>query len=282
VVAVSIQPSSHPGRSDFPSPVGGDSFFHGSASARSQRFKGSIPYAVGSACYPSRFAARWPSTARVRFCARVRRPPHSHCPPRAPLRLKRHCRSRPALLAQVGERYPAFFAPTGSCARPHGSRRLRSSLFLRVLAGCFESLLPCDPSRRYLCDPCTGAWVRTPPRSSGASVRFFPPGFGLAQGSTGSARGTLPQRSFTRGGDFGAATIRSRSGSVTRLAHRLLRRSGHVSLPPLGRIRRAEPRPLPVPGCGIATCPNRTTDTIELTDALASIHLLDRSLVGCS
>jgi len=34
MVAVSVQPSSHPGRSDFPSPVGGGSFFHGTSSLR--------------------------------------------------------------------------------------------------------------------------------------------------------------------------------------------------------------------------------------------------------
>jgi len=132
----------------------------------------------------------------------------------------------PCAQAQVGGRYPAFIAPTGSCARPPGSRRLRLCLFLRVFAGCVESLLPVGPSRRYLCDPCTVAWIRTPPRSGGASVRFFPPVLGLSIGSTASARGTIPQRSFVRGRYFGAATIRLCSGSATRLAHSLLRRSG--------------------------------------------------------
>ena len=48
------------------------------------------------------------------------------------------------------------------------------SLFRQVFAGCCEPLLEGGPSRRYLCDPCIGAWVRTPPRLSGALVCFFP------------------------------------------------------------------------------------------------------------
>jgi hypothetical protein len=54
------------------------------------------------------------------------------------------------------------------------------------------------------------------------------------------------------------------------------------ALPPLGRIHRAVFAPFPVANSGIATCLNRTTDTIELVDAFAPTHLLDRSLVGCS
>src|ERR1035441_1893283 len=53
------------------------------------------------------------------------------------------------------------------------------SLVRQVFAGCCEPLLEDGPSRRYLCDPCTGAWVRTPPRPNGARVRCFPLGIGL-------------------------------------------------------------------------------------------------------
>ena len=81
------------------------------------------------------------------------------------------------------------------------------SLFRQVFADCCEPLLDDGPSRRYLCDPCTGAWVRTPPRPSGACVRCFPLGIGLPLGSRGSARETFPQHSFSRGKYFEAATI---------------------------------------------------------------------------
>jgi hypothetical protein len=133
-------------------------------------------------------------------------PRRSHCPPRVPLHAPRRCRACPALLAQVSGSHAAFIAPTDSCARPSSCRRLRLSLFLRVLAGCGESLLHDGPSRHYLCDPCLGAWVPTPSRSSGALVRFFPESFGLTLGSSDSARDTLPQRSSMRGEYFGAAT----------------------------------------------------------------------------
>ena len=70
------------------------------------------------------------------------------------------------------------------------------SLFRQVLAGCCEPLLEDGPSRRYLCYPCTGAWVHTPPRFSGALVRFFPDHIGLILGLRNSAREKSPASSF--------------------------------------------------------------------------------------
>lgn len=91
-------------------------------------------------------------------------------------------------------------------------------LIRKVFAGCCQPLLEVGPSRRYLCDLCMGAWTRTPPRSIGACVRFFPIDIGLSLGSRRSARETLPQHSFMRGFHFGAAVIHSCSGSHTCLA----------------------------------------------------------------
>ena len=91
-------------------------------------------------------------------------------------------------------------------------------LIRKVFAGCRPPLLEVGPSRRYLCDLCIGAWTRTPPRSIGASVRFFPIDIGLSLGSRRSARETIPQHSFMRGFIFGAAVIHSCSGSHTCLA----------------------------------------------------------------
>ena len=228
-------------------------------------FKCSSTYTLAPPRYPCRFAVRRRIHALPALCPGVSLR-HSRCPPRVPL-------LRPTLLGR--------FALTDSCARPSSSRWLRSSLLRRVHAGCSEPLLHDGPSRHYLCDPCMGAWVRTPPRLSGALVRCFPLSIGLPLGSRGSARETFPQRSSTRGAYFEAATIPLCSGSHACLAHRLLRPSGPRSLRPPGRIHRASPLPLPVRGSGIATCPNRTTDKAGLLRNPRS-HPPDRSLVGCS
>ena len=72
-------------------------------------------------------------------------------------------------------------------------------LVQQVFAGCCEPLLEDGPSRRYLCGPCTGAWVRTSPRPNGACVRCFPLGIGLPLGSRGSARETSRNTAFRAG-----------------------------------------------------------------------------------
>ena len=91
-------------------------------------------------------------------------------PTESPFARGRRYLPRLTLQAPVGRRYPAFIAPTGSCARPPSSRRLRVSLFLRVLAGCCEPLLHDGPSRRYLCYLPAGAWTPTP-----AALQVFVP-----------------------------------------------------------------------------------------------------------
>ena len=152
-------------------------------------------------------------------------------------------------------RYPAFVAPTGSCARPSSSCRLRSSLLLQVFAGCCEPLLHDGPSRRYLCDPCTVAWVRTPPRFSGALVRFFPLNIGLSSGSTKSARETILQHSFTQGEISGLQPFAYVQASVLAWPPDCSDQTNHFAQP-RGRIHRAVPASLPTTGSGIATCPN--------------------------
>ena len=92
------------------------------------------------------------------------------------------------VLHVLNQHYLIFFAHTGSCARPKSSQCLSFTLVHRVFAGCCEPLLEDGPSRRYLCDLCIGAWVRTPPRLISAFIRFFLISFGLPLGSRGSAR----------------------------------------------------------------------------------------------
>jgi hypothetical protein len=197
MIAVSVQPSSHPGRSDFPSPVGGDSFSQCPFRTR-DRFKRSLAYTRPLLRYKHRFVPRFALSVLPGFESghgAARQP----LPTESPFARSRRYRFRSALKAQVGGRYPAFFALTGLCVKPPFSRRLRSSLFLQVFAGCRKSLLHGGLSRRYLCDPCEVACIRTPPRHRGVLVRFIPQHIGLAIGSSSSARETIPQRSFTRG-----------------------------------------------------------------------------------
>lgn len=178
--------------------------------------------------------------------------------------------------------YPAFIAPIGSCARPKSSCRLRSSLFRQVFAGCYEPLLEDGPSRRYLCDPCTGAWVRTPPRPNGVLVRFFPLGIGLPLGSRGSARERSRNAAF-RGGKFRGCN------------HSLMFRLPCSLGPPTAQTVRAQcpfglravytgqyPRRRRSRAPASLRVRIRTIDTAGLVRAIALIHLLDRSLVGCS
>ena len=173
MIAVSVQPSSHPGRSDFPSPVGGGSFFHGTSSVPIEGSSARSPtpshrHVIGPASLFVGLDRRL--SGSVPGCGADSQP----LPTESPFARSRCCRPRPTLQAQVGGSYPAFVALTGSCARPLSSRRLWSSLFLRVFAGCIESLLPSGPSRRYLCDPCLGAWVPYPATLRRCLCPFLP------------------------------------------------------------------------------------------------------------
>ena len=84
MIAVSVQPSSHPGRSDFPSPVGGDSLSR-CPFLNPNRLKRSLACTHRRSRYNHRFVA----------CLLIRDSPvlspvasahGNHCPPRAPLR----------------------------------------------------------------------------------------------------------------------------------------------------------------------------------------------------
>ena len=156
------------------------------------------------------------------------------------------------------------------------------SLVRQVLAGCCEPLLEDGPSRRYLCDPCTGAWVRTPPRPNGARVRCFPLGIGLPLGSRGSARETSRNTAF-RGGRF--------RGCNHSLMFRLPCLLGPLAAPTVRALSpcglRAVytgqyPRPCRPQAPASLRVRIRTIDTAGLVWAIALTHLLDRSLVGCS
>jgi hypothetical protein len=157
----------------------------------------------------------------LRHCVRKRPVVDAHCLPRAPLR-----DHGVTVFASRSWRESARVTPHSSLILAHAPDHHLPvgfvSLYLRVLAGCCEPLLHDGPSRRYLCDPCIGAWVPTPPRLSGAFVRFFPDHFGLILKLRDSARGRYPASSFPQGYCNEAATIRLSSGSHTCSTLRLL------------------------------------------------------------
>jgi hypothetical protein len=84
--------------------------------------------------------------------------------------------------------------PPSSLLRTHAPDQnpplLFDSLIRGVFAGCCQSLLGNGPSRRYLCNPCIGAWTLTPGCLSGASVRFFPESDSLTSVAPSSAHPT--------------------------------------------------------------------------------------------
>jgi hypothetical protein len=134
----------------------------------------------------------------------------------------------------------------------------------RVLAGCGEPLLEGGGSRRYLRNPCIGAWSHTPPRSPGAPTRFFPVDIGLTSHLTRSARETLLQSNFHRVSISGLQTF-------------LYVQAPMLARPPgcTYRIHRWAAGPftprngpeVTLRNCGIATCLNRAIGTAGLSPA---------------
>ena len=74
------------------------------------------------------------------------------------------------------------------CAPPKPSRRLCSRLYDESLQVTASPLLGVGGSRRYLHNPCIGAWSHTPPRLLSASTRFFLRNIGLTIEVSRSAR----------------------------------------------------------------------------------------------
>jgi hypothetical protein len=86
--------------------------------------------------------------------------------------------------------YSSVFARTGSCAAPVGlSPPSAFGLVWRVLAGCYQSLLPTAASRRYLRQSVLGCWI---PYPGGTRACFFHGAIGLPQRKSGSASRSYP------------------------------------------------------------------------------------------
>ena len=119
---------------------------------------------------------------------------------------------RGILYHHVSGRYPTFIARTGSCARPKRSCRHRSPLLRQVFAGCRHSLLRVGPSRRYLCESCSGCLDLYPGGSPGACTRFFPEDFGLHRPESGSALNDTRTATSVRKGFSGLQSFSKCSG----------------------------------------------------------------------
>ena len=82
--------------------------------------------------------------------------------------------------------YSSVFARTGSSAAPVGlSHPSAFGLVCRVLAGCYQSLLPTAASRRYLQQSVLGCWIPYPGGTPCALACFFHGVIGLPQQSVG-------------------------------------------------------------------------------------------------
>ena len=218
---VSASPRFHPGRSDFPSPVGGQSI---SPSA----------FPCASCSFTSSMLKRWLAyTPTMPVYRKARHPtntaPLGLCVPMRVLEMPVLCREPlcpvealplqewPPILGLFRGRYPPFIAPTSSCARPPSSPCLRP----RLRQGGLCRLLPApagkwpfpalSPQSLYRClspYPATSPWCTCPflPRE----LRPHPSvdGFGTPKLS--------PQCNFNGGVLFGAAAIPLCSGSHTR------------------------------------------------------------------
>ena len=196
IAHVSASPLCHPGRSDFPSPVG-DHNFPPTAFPYPTRLKRSLAFTPLGCGLPS-------------VSTKLALSPHSQV--LSPVRWALPCPSWP----RVPSPFPGITLPGAASKRlePALPGRLRSyglmrqtwmlrgpslSLSSTVFAGCCEPLLQTGPSRHYLCNPCPGAWTPTRQRSPGALARFFPGDIGLTSQRTRSARQWSLQSNFHRG-----------------------------------------------------------------------------------
>jgi len=199
-------------------------------------------------------------------------------PPRAQspfARLRRYHQSAQCIWHCVRGRYPSFIARTDSCVRPKPSRLIRF-LIRRVFAGCRQSLLGDGPSRRYLCNPCMGAWTPTPGCLSGALVRFFPESYSLTAVLPSSAHPTYHRNATsTMPGFSGRQSFRYVQAPMLARPPDGTYRTGSKPRGQPGRLRHAMNGKLP----------SRTV--VSLHDRIGQLswrdfHPLDCSLVGCS
>src|SRR5215475_6968605 len=95
--------------------------------------------------------------------------------------------------------YSSVFARTGSSAAPVGlSHPSAFGLVWRVLAGCYQSLLPTAASRRYLQQSVLGCWIPYPGGTPCALTCFFHDVVGLPQDTMGRLPASVPRITTSR------------------------------------------------------------------------------------
>ena len=134
--------------------------------------------------------------------------------------------------------YPSVIAHTGSCAAPVGlSPPSAFGLVRRVLAGCYQSLLPTAASRRYLQQSFLGCWIPYPGSTPCACACFFHSVIGLPQKENGSATRVYPAND-----DFSQVQFRGCRYSVmfrppSLLAPRVVPTAANTAAGQLGPLR---------------------------------------------
>ena len=274
IAHVSASPLCHPGRSDFPSPVG-DHDFSPTAFPYPTRLKRSLAFTpLGSGLPPvSTKLALSPHTqvlSPVRWALPCPSWPRVPSPfPGIPLQGAASRRLGPALPDR--RRSYGLMRQTWMLQGPS------LSLGAPVFAGCCEPLLHPDPSRHYLCNPYSGRLDPYPAATSRCSYSFLP----------GRHRPHVTRDTF--GSPNNPCIATSTGGQISGLQS-----FTHVQAPRLARPPDcshrfiAEGRPdrlhhaslgwLPAPRCGIATCVNRVIHTAGLSPAgLQPCRLLPRA-----
>ena len=270
IAHVSASPLCHPGRSDFPSPVG-DHDCPPTAFPYPTRLKRSLAFTpLGCGLPPvSTKLALSPHTqvlSPVRWALPC--PPWPRVPSPSPGFPLQGAASR-----RLGPALPDLRRSYGLMRQTWMLRGPSLSLGSTVFAGCCEPLLHPGPSRHYLCNPCLGAWTPTRQRPPGASARYFPGDFGLTSHGTRSARQTIPAWQLPQGGIFPGCSHLLMFRLPDSLGLQIAPAASFEGRP--GRLHRASPGWLPAPSCGIATCVNEQFTRLDF-------HQLDCSLVGCS
>ncbi len=158
IAHVSASPLCHPGRSDFPSPVG-DHDFPPTAFPYPTRLKRSLAFTpLGSGLPPVSTKLALSPLTQVLSPVRWARP----CPPWPRVPSPSPGITLPgAASRRLGPALPDRPCSYGLMRQTWMLRGPSLSLGATVLAGCCEPLLQTGPSRHYLCNPCPGAWTPT-------------------------------------------------------------------------------------------------------------------------
>ena len=155
---VSASPLCHPGRSDFPSPVG-DHDFPPTVFPYPTRLKRSLAFTpLGCGLPPVSTKLALSPHTQVLSPGRwaLPCPPWPRVPSPFPGIILPGAASR-----RLGPALPDLLRSYGLMRQTWMLRGPSLSLGPSVFAGCCEPLLQTGPSRHYLCNPCPGAWTPT-------------------------------------------------------------------------------------------------------------------------